>query len=75
MENAFTKWQKVTNLNFRKLPLSSTEKIDIEVKFVTYFHGDPYPFDGRGNTLAHAFYPHNNEGKIKRIIIIYNYIY
>ena len=64
LEKAFGKWQAVTNLNFRKLHYASTTEADIEVKFINgRYHDDPYPFDGRGGTLAHAFYPHNNEGK------------
>ncbi|XP_065663368.1 matrix metalloproteinase-2 isoform X1 [Hydra vulgaris] len=59
---AFSKWEKVSSLNFKKLDLQSSEKVDIEVKFVQNYHQDPYVFDGLGGTLAHAFYPHTNEG-------------
>jgi len=62
LTTAFSRWQAITNLKFIKLELDSRELVDIEVKFVTYYHSDPYPFDGPGGTLAHAFYPHTNEG-------------
>jgi len=62
LHKAFSKWQEVTNMKFIKLQREAQEEADIEVEFVTHYHGDPYPFDGHGGTLAHAFYPHNNKG-------------
>ena len=60
MASAFKKWSDVTNLNFKEI---TTGTPDIWVRFVRGYHQDPYPFDGRGGTLAHAFYPMNNVGK------------
>jgi len=56
---AFGKWQAVTNLDFHEI---DSGEADIMVKFVSGYHQDPYPFDGRGGTIAHAFYPHTNRG-------------
>lgn len=56
---AFKAWEDVTNLIFTK---STDPSADILVRFRTGMHYDGYPFDGEGGTLAHGFYPHNNEG-------------
>ncbi len=53
------KWMAVTNLDFVE---TNSDEADILISFVRRKHGDPYEFDGRGGTLAHAFYPMNNKG-------------
>ena len=55
VHEALSKWQKVANINFKESPRS--DKADIFVSFGSGNHGDHYPFDGPGGTLAHAFYP------------------
>ena len=59
LEQAFNKWAQVTTLRFRKITSGTA---DIMVKFATGYHQDPYPFDGPGGTLAHAYYPFNGQG-------------
>ncbi|KAJ7357479.1 hypothetical protein OS493_024995, partial [Desmophyllum pertusum] len=58
--DAMKKWQDASGLTITEVPEWSPA--DIPISFVTKIHGDPFPFDGDGGTLAHAFYPHNNEG-------------
>ena len=48
-------WAAVTPLRFTEV--ASHQQADIEIKFATGYHGDQFPFDGRGRTLAHAFFP------------------
>ena len=61
LKKAFDLWQKNANINFRE---TSETKADILVKFATGNHGDPYYFDKRGGTLAHAFYPYPGLSKL-----------
>jgi len=51
---AFSTWSDYSGLTFEQV-FSNDE--DITVKFTTYDHGDPEPFDGYGGVLAHAFFP------------------
>lgn len=46
-------WGKVTPLTFTRV----TGKADIDVRFEKRWHGDNNPFDGEGQTLAHAYFP------------------
>lgn len=46
-------WSDVTPLTF----IESQSLADIEILFGAYNHGDNEPFDGPGNTLAHAYFP------------------
>ena len=55
------KWAEVSTLTVREADSSASDNdVDILISFVRGFHNDPYPFDGLGGMLAHAYYPHNN---------------
>lgn len=53
-------WQKHGNIKFRE---TTAVKADILVKFARDCHQDPFCFDKKGGTLAHAFYPYPGHGK------------
>ena len=55
IESALKVWSDVTPLKFREISRSATA--DIEISFPRRDHGDGYPLDGQGGTLAHAFFP------------------
>ncbi|NXA15749.1 MMP7 protein, partial [Sapayoa aenigma] len=54
IRKALMVWSDVTPLRFQRV---QNGHADIEIRFARREHGDGYPFDGRGNTLAHAFAP------------------
>lgn len=54
-------WGRVSRLEFTELE-HNPEEADIIIDFNTGYHGDGYPFDGQGRTLAHAFYPGSGIG-------------
>jgi len=58
VSKSLSKWEGVTNLNFKQI---TSGEPDIWFKFVKGGHGDPYPFRlPYSNVLAHAFYPMTN---------------
>ncbi|XP_036005607.1 matrix metalloproteinase-20 [Fundulus heteroclitus] len=59
IESAFGVWARASGLTFIR---TQTRNADIMVEFVTYAHGDFYPFDGPRGTLAHAFGPGTGAG-------------
>ncbi|XP_062983199.1 macrophage metalloelastase-like [Elgaria multicarinata webbii] len=55
---AFKVWSDVTPLQFKRI----SSPADIEIFFAYGAHGDGGPFDGRGGTLAHAYFPGSGLG-------------
>lgn len=53
---AMAEWAKVADIQW-SAELGSNQTGTIDILFGTGAHGDPYPFDGPGNILAHTFYP------------------
>ncbi|XP_054989590.1 matrilysin [Sorex araneus] len=51
---ALDMWSREIPLSFRRVRRGNA---DIMIGFARGAHGDNYPFDGPGNTLAHAFSP------------------
>lgn len=54
IQSALKTWSDVTPLTFKEITRGSA---DIDIQFSRGDHGDGYPFDGRGGTLAHAYFP------------------
>ena len=54
---ALEEWSRYVKVDFRPRPGAASAPQHINVLFARGPHGDPYPFDGPGRTLAHTFYP------------------
>jgi hypothetical protein len=55
---ALDEWSRYVQLRFTYSPdAKNGTPRNLNFAFVTRDHGDPYPFDGKGGILAHAFYP------------------
>ncbi|XP_076822278.1 matrix metalloproteinase-19-like isoform X2 [Clavelina lepadiformis] len=55
IRRALNVWANYTTLRFTYT--DNISEADLKISFGTQSHGDPYPFDGKGGTLAHAFFP------------------
>lgn len=53
---ALNLWSEASPLTFTKVD-SRNARVDIEIDFVKFYHGDGISFDGPGGILAHAFFP------------------
>lgn len=56
VEAALAEWSRWVRVDFRQSGNPSAAR-HLNLLFAGGAHGDPFPFDGRGRTLAHTFYP------------------
>lgn len=59
MARALDVWAQNSRLTFTE---TDSDNADILVRFEKGDHNDGYPFDGRGQILAHAFFPNSGRG-------------
>lgn len=55
IKRAFKSYSDVADLEFEP----NSKNPDLKISFVGKEHGDNHDFDGKGGTLAHAFFPEN----------------
>jgi hypothetical protein len=56
LQRAFEEWSRYVQLEFTYTTKADASR-NLHILFAEGPHGDAYPFDGRGKTLAHTFYP------------------
>ena len=56
IERALREWAKYANFTLSPGQQQGAERT-VDILFASGAHGDAYPFDGPGGTLAHTFYP------------------
>uniref|UniRef100_A0A146KPQ8 Matrix metalloproteinase-25 n=3 Tax=Lygus hesperus TaxID=30085 RepID=A0A146KPQ8_LYGHE len=61
LERTLKIWGQYGNLQFSRT--TDPREAEISVGFYRGQHGDTNPFDGRGNVLAHAFFPDSRDGR------------
>ncbi|XP_020618500.1 matrilysin-like [Orbicella faveolata] len=61
IEKALQMWSNVSQLTFTRVTTPGV-KADLNIRFVSGYHGDDHPTDGPGRELAHSFYPSDNRG-------------
>nr|XP_033330394.1 matrix metalloproteinase-2 isoform X2 [Megalopta genalis] len=59
LSKALGLWARNSRLTFQEV---NSDRADILVYFHRGYHGDGYPFDGKGQILAHAFFPGRDRG-------------
>ncbi|XP_015111466.1 matrix metalloproteinase-2 isoform X2 [Diachasma alloeum] len=59
LSRALDLWARNSKLTFQEV---NSDRADILIYFHRGYHGDGYPFDGRGQILAHAFFPGRDRG-------------
>ncbi|XP_011864181.1 PREDICTED: matrix metalloproteinase-14-like isoform X2 [Vollenhovia emeryi] len=59
LSKALDLWARNSKLTFQEI---NSDRADILVYFHRGYHGDGYPFDGKGQILAHAFFPGKDRG-------------
>ncbi|CAK9820460.1 Matrix metalloproteinase-24 [Anthophora plagiata] len=59
LSRALDLWARNSKLVFQEV---NSDRADILVFFHRGYHGDGYPFDGKGQILAHAFFPGRDRG-------------
>ncbi|MEZ5400064.1 MAG: matrixin family metalloprotease [Bryobacteraceae bacterium] len=64
VERALAEWSRYVRIHFTPSATANAAR-QIDIIFGAGSHGDPYPFDGPGQVLAHTFYPSPPNGETR----------